>query len=165
MKRKVWRSGNSWVITIPSEIAEKLHLVERKLIDFDIKDVFEETEKIFDNFFNGENMFNNALISNEKNTMFRQPLLDLRETERDFIAIIEIPGVDKKDIQLNVTDNNLEVKVEKRSEINVSNEEGYVRSERVYNGFYRSMNLVYKYTTYKQKIFLSEYSWKWKSPK
>ena len=40
MKRKIWRSGNSLVITIPSEIAEKLHLIEKRLVDFDIKNVF-----------------------------------------------------------------------------------------------------------------------------
>lgn len=125
--------------------------MERKLIDFDIKNVFEETEKIFDNFFGGENMlglesFGND-IKNKKEllkrvTQFRQPLLDLKESETDFIVSIEIPGVDKKDIQLNVTDSQVEVKVEKNSEFNVTNdEEGYIRSERVYNGFYRSIGL------------------------
>ncbi len=151
MKRRVWRSGNSWVITIPSELAEKLNLMERKLVDFDIKDVFEETGKIFDNLFGGENMFGlehekdiskNRKEILRKGTQFRHPLLDLKESETDFIISIEIPGVDKKDIQLNVTDNQVEVKVEKNSEFNVTNEEeGYIRSERVYNGFYRSINL------------------------
>ena len=141
MKRKVWRSGNSWVITIPSEVAERLKLMERKLVDFDIKDVFEETEKIFDNMFGGENMLGLEPLKKLGNLQFRQPLADLKENENEFIVTIEVPGVDKKDIQLNINDNNLEVKVEKKSEINVTHEEGYVRSERIFNGFYRSMNL------------------------
>ena len=143
MKRKVWRSGNSWVITIPSELAEKLNLMEKKLIDFDIKDVFEETEKMFSNVFGSENMFGLEPLKNlGKNLQFRQPLVDLKETETEFIANIEIPGADKKDIQLSVTDNSLEVKVEKNSEINVTHEkDGYVKSERTFSGFYRSMIL------------------------
>lgn len=142
MKRKVWRSGNSWVITIPSEVAEKLNLMEKKLIDFDIKDVFEETEKMFDNMFGAEKMLGLEHIKNlGRNLQFRQPLVDLKENEHEFIVSIEVPGVDKKDIQLNITENNLEVKVEKKSEINVTHEKGYVRSERVFNGFYRSMSL------------------------
>ncbi len=153
MKSKVWRSGNSWVITIPSEIAGKLNLMERKLIDFDIKDVFEETEKLFDNMFGSDNMPGiEPLKKLGRNLQFRQPLMDLKENEREFIANIEIPGVDKKDIQLKITDNVLEIKVEKKSEVNISNEEeGLVRSERVYNGFYRSMSLPSKVISEKAK--------------
>ena len=143
MKRKVWRSGNSLVITIPTELVEKLHLMEKKLIDFDIKDVFEETEKMFDNFFESNNVLEmKEPIKKLRDMNFRQPLADLKETDKEFIVNIEIPGTDKKDIQLNISDNVLEIKVEKRSEINVADEEkGYIRSEKIYNGFYRSLNL------------------------
>lgn len=134
MKSKIWRSGNSWVITIPSEIVGKFNLIEKKLIDFDIKDVFEETEKIFDDMF-GENMF-------LKENAFRKPILDLEESDNTLKAIFEIPGVDKKDIQLSIADNNIEVKVEKKSETKIADEnKGIFRSERSYSGFYRSMNL------------------------
>jgi len=145
MKRKVWRSGNSWVVTIPNEIAEKFDLMNKKLIDFDIKNVFEETEKMFDDLFSS---FGNNFVEpmknhqNEMTNRFRQPLADLRETENEYIALLEIPGVDKKEIQLNITENNLEVKVEKRSEMKVNDEEkGFVRSESVYSGFYRTIRL------------------------
>ena len=133
------------MVTIPNELAEQLNLMNKRLIDFDIKNVFQETEKIFDDLFNGfGNNFVEPKKTNENNNLnkFRQPLADLKETETDFIALFEIPGVDKKDIQLNLTETQLEIKVEKRSEVNVSNEEdGYIRSERIYSGFYRTMNL------------------------
>lgn len=139
MKSKVWRSGNSWVITIPSDIVEKFNLIEKKLVDFDIKDVFEETEKIFDNMFGRENMFMEPF---KKNNLFRKPLLDLEENENELKAYFEIPGVDKDDIQLNITDNNIEVKVEKHSEMKFADEnKGFFKSERAYSGFYRSMSL------------------------
>jgi len=152
MKRKIWRSGNSLVITIPSEIAEKLHLIEKRLVDFDIKNVFEETEKMFDNFFEDERMFLEPMKNTKKELQFRQPLVDLKETEKEFIATLEIPGVDKKDIQLNITDNSIEVKVEKKSEMKIEDEnKGYIRSERVYNGFYRSMSLPSRVISQKAK--------------
>ena len=153
MKRKVWRSGNSFVVTIPSEIAEKLDIMEDKLIDFDIRNVFEETEKIFNNIFTKEERFLEPLNKiNRGLKLFRQPLSDLRETNKEVIASIEIPGVDKKDIELNITENNLDVKVEKKSEIKVEDKnKGFFRSERSYNGFYRSINLPCKIVPEKAK--------------
>src|SRR3989344_205450 len=153
MKRKVWRSGNSFVVTIPSEIAEKLDIMEDKLIDFDIRNVFEETEKIFNNIFTKEERFLEPLNKiNRGLKLFRQPLSDLKETNKEVIAIIEIPGVDKKDIELNITENNLDVKVEKKSEIKVEDKnKGFFRSERSYNGFYRSINLPCKIVPEKAK--------------
>ncbi len=147
MKRKVWRSGNSWVVTIPNEVVEKFNLMNRKLIDFDIRNVFEETEKIFDNFFGdfGNNIIPSIKKSGDeldKISRFRQPLTDLKEKENEYVAVIEIPGIDKKDIELKISDSQLEVKVEKKSETKVSSEEeGFIGSERVYSGFYRLINL------------------------
>ncbi|MBI2671937.1 Hsp20/alpha crystallin family protein [Candidatus Woesearchaeota archaeon] len=140
MKRKVWRSGNSWVVTIPSEFVEKFNIMEKSLVDFDIKDVFEETEKMFENFFNSDILSQIGNRSLKKH--FRQPLADLRETNDNFIVSIEIPGVSKKDIQLNVTDNSISVKVEDNSESEIKDEtKGFLKSERIYNSFYRSINL------------------------
>ena len=136
MKRKIWRSGNSFVITIPSEIVEKLRLMEKKLVDFNIKGVFDETEKMFDN------ILDKGLNIEKPKSKFRQPLTDLKETNNEYIATVEIPGVDKKDIQLNISENNLEIKVEKKSEMKIANEnKGFIRSERFFSNFYRSMNL------------------------
>ncbi len=140
MKRKIWRAGNSLVITIPSDIVERLKLMEKKLIDFDIKNVFDETEKIFDNLL-GDKMFKNL---EEQKDNFRRPLTDLRETNNDFIATVEIPGVDKKDIQLNISEISLEIKVEKKSEMKIAENNGFIRSERFFSNFYRSMNLPLK---------------------
>ncbi len=71
---------------------------------------------------------------------FRTPLTDIQETDDKIIATFEIPGVDKKDIQLNVTENRIEVKVEKKQEVKM--EKGnYLKEERSYKGFYRAMPL------------------------
>lgn len=114
------------------------------------KDQFEEMKRfrkemnrLFDTFLGSESA-ERALpdMSSMRKDMrlFRHPVLDLKETDRELIASIEIPGVDKKDIQLQITENNLEVKVEKKQEMKVE-KKGYLRAERSYKGFYRSMSL------------------------
>jgi len=70
----------------------------------------------------------------------RSPLTDLEETDKEVIAKFELPGVEKKDIQLNVTPDKIEVKVEKKQEAKVE-KKGFYREERSYRGFYRSMAL------------------------
>ncbi len=76
----------------------------------------------------------------KKNALMRSPLTDLEETDKEVIAKFEIPGVDKKDIQLNITQDKIEVKVEKKQETKVK-KKGFYREERSYRGFYRAMAL------------------------
>ncbi|HZX44561.1 MAG TPA: Hsp20/alpha crystallin family protein [Candidatus Nanoarchaeia archaeon] len=47
---------------------------------------------------------------------YRTPAADIRETERSIIADIELPGVDKRDISLNVTEDSIEVGAQKSRE-------------------------------------------------
>ncbi len=81
-----------------------------------------------------------ALPNKKELAEFRTPLTDLEEKDNEVIARFEIPGVEKKDIQLNVTDRNIEVKVERKKE-EKSEEKGYFRAERSYMGFYKAMSL------------------------
>ena len=71
---------------------------------------------------------------------FREPLLDIREKDDMLIARVELPGVEKKDIVLNLTEDSFEIKVERKKEERVE-KEGYLKSERTYKGFYRKMTL------------------------
>ena len=114
------------------------------------EDPFEEMKRfrkemnhLIDTFF-GNDSFKGRLLDtrNIRKDMqiFRQPLSDIRETDKDIISSIEIPGVDKKDIQLKITENNLEVKVEKKAETKIEKKD-YLKAERSYKGFYRSMIL------------------------
>ena len=70
----------------------------------------------------------------------RSPLTDLEETDKEVIAKFELPGVEKKDIQLNITENKIEVKVEKKQETKTE-KKGFYKEERSYKGFYRAMAL------------------------
>ncbi|MBD3203309.1 Hsp20 family protein [Candidatus Woesearchaeota archaeon] len=71
---------------------------------------------------------------------YRQPLTDVWETENQVIATVELPGVNKEDININVDDDMLEIKVEKKHE-EKKEKKGMYRLERSYSGFYRSFAL------------------------
>ena len=71
---------------------------------------------------------------------FRIPRIDLRETETSVISRVELPGVNKEDIELNLTNNELEIKVEKKAEQNL--EKGKSSSySRSLKSFYRKLAL------------------------
>jgi HSP20 family protein len=75
-------------------------------------------------------------------TKFRKPLADIWEENNDFIAKIELPGVEKEDIHLNINEKNLEIKVEKKQENKTEDQKkGVFRLERSYSGFYRCFRL------------------------
>jgi len=104
----------------------------------EMKRLQEQINKSFGDFWGTEK---NALPDYTKNyPELRIPLADLQETENEIIASFEIPGVDKKDIQLNVTENKIEVKIEKKQEAKIE-KKGYFKEEKSYKGFYKAMSL------------------------
>ena len=71
---------------------------------------------------------------------FRSPVSDLKETEKGIVASIELPGVDKDGIELNVTDTSIEVKAENRIE-KKHEKEGFSSYENRMSKFYRRIPL------------------------
>jgi len=105
----------------------------------EIRRLQKEINRSFMDFWGSES-FRALPDLSERKDIIRTPLTDLEETDKEVIAKFEIPGVDKKDIQLNVTENLIELKVEKKHEAKVE-KKGFYREERSYKGFYRSINL------------------------
>ena len=68
------------------------------------------------------------------------PLLDIREDKEKYSISIEVPGVKKKDLKISVKKEKLIVQGEKREE-NKRGKESYLRVERSYGKFMRSINL------------------------
>ena len=65
----------------------------------------------------------------------RTPRMDVYETEKEVVAKVELPGVDQKDIDIEVEDNILKVeaKTEQKKE---EKKKGYYRKE-ISSGFYK----------------------------
>lgn len=68
------------------------------------------------------------------------PAVDLYETDNDIVIKAELPGVDKKDIKVEVKDNMLHLSGERKTEKDIK-EENYHRIERYYGTFRRSFGL------------------------
>ena len=68
------------------------------------------------------------------------PAVDIYETENEILVQAELPGVDRKDIGLNLEKNVLTLKGERRFE-KETKQENYHRIERAYGGFSRSFSI------------------------
>jgi len=68
------------------------------------------------------------------------PAVDIYETPDSIVLQAELPGLSKEDIDIQVRDNVLTLKGERRSEKEVK-EGNYLRVERAYGGFQRAFTL------------------------
>ena len=62
------------------------------------------------------------------------------EEKDEIIVKAELPGMDKSDVEVNISDSELTLKGEKKKEEKVE-EENYFRCERSYGAFFRSVEL------------------------
>lgn len=65
---------------------------------------------------------------------------DIRETDKEYIIDVEIPGVKKEDIKIDIKDDILNVSVEKNEEIREERKD-FIRRERRYGSCSRSFNI------------------------
>jgi len=68
------------------------------------------------------------------------PAVDIYETKESIVLNVELPGVTKEDISLEVKDSTLTIRGEKKLEKNVK-EENFHRMERTYGSFTRAFTL------------------------
>jgi HSP20 family protein len=74
--------------------------------------------------------------------MMRQPLADIKETKNNILVNVEMPGVEKKDIAIKLTETTIDIKAEKKQEHEMRDEKkGYYHQERSYKGFHRFFTL------------------------
>ena len=121
--------------------------------------MWEELDRMWEDFFGrrmGRSSSRRMLPSGEKGLIgreyrepieYREPLVDVFETEDEVIVTSERPGLDKDDIKLYITGNRLEISAEKTKEVTKpekkerEGEGGYVYRERSISRFYRSITL------------------------
>lgn len=69
------------------------------------------------------------------------PKMDIRETDKSVEVSVALPGVEKKDISLDLTENTLAISCERREEKETKGAGGYRLREQSYGRFYRSFAL------------------------
>lgn len=67
-------------------------------------------------FFRYPDFHENDFDISERPMNFRRPRANCRETEDSFLIAMEIPGVSKEDISIEIVDNQLVIKAEKKQE-------------------------------------------------
>ncbi|MBN2067824.1 MAG: Hsp20/alpha crystallin family protein [Candidatus Diapherotrites archaeon] len=72
----------------------------------------------------------------------REPLVDVVDNGNSLQVIAELPGIDKKGLEVNVEDDSVDIKAELKQETKQEKkEEGYYCRERAYQSFYRKIPL------------------------
>jgi HSP20 family protein len=71
-----------------------------------------------------------------------RPVVDIYERETAVVLKAELPGIKKEDVSVELKDNVLTIKGERKTESEIK-EEKYYRRERTYGSFSRSFNLQY----------------------
>lgn len=91
----------------------------------------ERLNQLFEHFAPKEEWLGEQTIS---------PLMDVKEEGDKIIVTTDVPGVDKKDVDINIRDDILEInaKCDTKSDIE---EKGYARHERMYKSFHRAISL------------------------
>ncbi len=85
-----------------------------------------------------ERWFDDAPGRDEESTW--RPNVDVYETDGSYVLKADLPGINKEDIKIDVNDNTLTFKGEKKFE-EKTEKDSYVRVERSYGSFTRSFTL------------------------
>lgn len=97
-----------------------------------------EVDHRFDRTFK-EFGFERPLLSRMSNGILK-PTLDLGATDKEYTVTVEIPGVDEKDLRLEVDNNTMTIRGEKKQE-KEEKDKNYYRQERFYGSFQRVLSL------------------------
>jgi HSP20 family protein len=92
-----------------------------------------EFDRLFDSFFNPSYEEETALSA-------FNPAVDIVEEDQAYQVHVELPGLSKDDIKLNIKDNYLSISGEKKRESKVE-EKNYQRTERIFGSFQRNFRL------------------------
>jgi HSP20 family protein len=101
----------------------------------------QHVDRMFDDFFNG--FGRRAVGSPSASWAAPTPSLDLTETEKEIVVTAEMPGLDDKDFEVNVSGDILTLKGEKKAEHEHRNGDAHYM-ERRFGSFSRSVRLPFE---------------------
>jgi len=147
-KSKIKKKREQVRTLVPTRIDDKGRYEQRSMRLNDVFDNFRREiegamnpwSSMFDWRFPRETGMSRPYAVEEEGTLSRTPLVDMLDKGDRYHLRLEIPGIDKDKIQLNATDDSIEISGEQSQE-----EEGedkmhnYIYNERSYKSFYRSI--------------------------
>jgi HSP20 family protein len=102
-------------------------------------DVFSVQKEVND-LIHGLLAIEDSGASGEKGVMLWGPLVDVSETDEDFVVRAELPGIAQEDVKVSVDSNTLTITGEKKL-VREEKEKTYHRMERSYGTFERTFSL------------------------
>ncbi|MEN8124058.1 MAG: Hsp20/alpha crystallin family protein [Bacteroidota bacterium] len=79
-------------------------------------------------------------ISTNENSKMSTPAVNIKETEKEFVVSLAVPGMNKKDFNINIDNELLTISSETKEETK-DNNDNYTRKEYSFNSFKRSFNI------------------------
>ena len=104
------------------------------------KDVERFFEGMFEEPFSLRNWKGLPSFRKMREFMTFSPAVDMYENEKEIVVKAEVPGIDKEDINISVSDGTLMIKGETKKE-EETKEEDYYYAERTYGSFSRRLEL------------------------
>ena len=102
-----------------------------------------EFDRIFNQAFRGfrlEPTWSDGVLWPRMADGMLKPTLDLSATEKEYTIAVEIPGVDEKDVKLEMANDTLTIRGEKKQE-KEEKDKNFYRVERSYGSFQRVLSL------------------------
>jgi HSP20 family protein len=101
-----------------------------------------EIDRMFDDFMRGSSLFPSVGESGSllDKVGLLKPKLDISENAENYCISVEVPGIDEKDIQLQLNGDVLTIRGEKRQK-HENKDDKYHRVERTYGSFQRVLTL------------------------
>jgi len=107
-----------------------------------VSQIHQEIDRMFDNFYRGVGRpsfdFEGPFSRMAEGIL--KPTLDVSAGEKEYAITVEVPGVDEKDIQIELVNDTLNIRGEKKQE-KEEKEKDYYRMERSYGSFHRVLSL------------------------
>ena len=98
---------------------------------------------LFDMYNKINRLFEQGLWGEEKEQSMAtcwSPATDIYETKDDYVFKVELPGISKEDVKVEVNGDNMEIKGERKEEKEIKRED-YRRNERICGSFMRNFQL------------------------
>ncbi len=106
-----------------------------------MSDPFAEMRRMLDSFrMNMDDMFGRMFPSQGGMAALRQPRVDILDLGNALQVVADMPGVQKDDIEINLTPDHLEIAAESKTETERTEEE-YTYRERGYSSYRRVLDL------------------------
>ena len=109
----------------------------RDLVSFE--SLQREVDRVFDEFTRGFPSFGLPVMRSAGMPELT-PRMDVTETDKEYEVTAELPGLEEKDVQVNVADGVLTIRGEKKAETE-EKDKNYHLVERSYGAFSRSLDL------------------------